>query len=318
MKQLRHRIHRRIARHFPVDLGGARDTVLLAGSGRSGTTWVGDLVNYRNNFRVLFEPFHPVQSRAAAGFSYREYLRPAEASVKAATIRKVLEGRVRDPKWIDRHNHRILAHRRLVKGVRANLMLKWIRIHCPHVRIIYLLRHPCAVAISRMQMGWEANLRLFLDQPHLMADHLEPFRALLEETRDPFERQILAWCAENYVPLRQFEPGEAHVAFYERLCVDPEHQLPGLLDFAGETFNARVLQAVRRPSHVSQANSAIRSGDDLVNRWRRDVSRDQLDRAMRILGEFGLDRLYGESGMPLIAEDRALGTLPGPQMDNVS
>ena len=37
-----------------------KHTIWLIGSGRSGTTWVSSIINYKNDFRELFEPFHPM------------------------------------------------------------------------------------------------------------------------------------------------------------------------------------------------------------------------------------------------------------------
>ena len=36
-----------------------RQTVLLAGTGRSGTTWAANIINYANTYRFMFEPFYP-------------------------------------------------------------------------------------------------------------------------------------------------------------------------------------------------------------------------------------------------------------------
>jgi len=35
------------------------DVVFVSGSGRSGTSWLANLCNYRNDFRYLFEPLNP-------------------------------------------------------------------------------------------------------------------------------------------------------------------------------------------------------------------------------------------------------------------
>ena len=41
-----------------VDLGKGdhRDAVFLAGSGRSGTTWLSEVINYKGGYRYVFEP----------------------------------------------------------------------------------------------------------------------------------------------------------------------------------------------------------------------------------------------------------------------
>jgi hypothetical protein len=34
-----------------------RNTIFLAGTGRSGTTWLSNIINYKNEYRYMFEPF---------------------------------------------------------------------------------------------------------------------------------------------------------------------------------------------------------------------------------------------------------------------
>ena len=45
-----------------------KDSVILVGDGRSGTTWIANIVNFRKDFTYLFEPFHPVNSEICKDF----------------------------------------------------------------------------------------------------------------------------------------------------------------------------------------------------------------------------------------------------------
>jgi hypothetical protein len=46
-----------------------QDSILVAGTARSGTTWLGDILAGANG-RILFEPFHPQKVAAMAHLSY--------------------------------------------------------------------------------------------------------------------------------------------------------------------------------------------------------------------------------------------------------
>ena len=39
------------------------DVVLISGSGRSGTSWLANICNYKNDFRYIFEPLNPKKIR---------------------------------------------------------------------------------------------------------------------------------------------------------------------------------------------------------------------------------------------------------------
>lgn len=109
---------------------------------------------------------------------------------------------------------------------------------------------------------------------------------------------ILQWCIESYVPLCQFRSGEMHVVFYELLCLEPERELRRLFSYLNREMDNRIAEAVRVPSNQTRKSSAILTGEDLVNGWRKDVDQDQIRTAQEILSQFGLDKIYSESSLP--------------------
>jgi hypothetical protein len=267
-----------------------RSSVFLAGSGRSGTTWVSEVINHRNGYRLIFEPFHP---DICKNFRRKQYLRPDDRREEyLGPARKVLTGGIRSS-WTDRFNRKFVARRRLIKDIRANLLLGWMRENFPGMPIVLLLRHPCAVAASRLALGWRDNLPETMGQEELVEDFISPVEAKIRAARNAFERHVFSWCIDNYVPLRQFVPGEIHLAFYENFVVHPEDEIRRLFSFLGDDFDGRVYRALRRPSPLSRKGES-----PSVDAWRLSVSDSQLERVVEILGLFGLDRLYGEEAMP--------------------
>jgi hypothetical protein len=267
-----------------------RNSVFLAGSGRSGTTWVSGIINHRNGYRLIFEPFHP---GICKNFRRKQYLRPGDRREEyLEPARKVLTGGIRSS-WTDRFNRKFVARRRLIKDIRANLLLGWMRENFPGMPIVLLLRHPCAIAASRVALGWRDSLPETMEQKELVEDFLSPVEAEIRAARNAFERHVFSWCIDNYVPLRQFAPGEIHLAFYENFVVYPEDEIRRLFTYLGEDLDGRVYRALRRPSPLSR-----NGGSPSVDTWRLSVSGSQLERAVEILGLFGHDRLYGEGAMP--------------------
>ena len=270
-----------------------RNSVFLAGSGRSGTTWVSEIINHRNGYRLVFEPFHPGKVRVCKSFGRKQYLRPDDRREEyLGAARKVLTGEIRST-WTDRFNRKFVARRRLIKDIRANLLLGWMRENFPGMPIVLLLRHPCAVAASRRALGWRDNLSETMEQEELVEDFLGPVELEIRAARGSFERHIFSWCIENYVPLRQFGAGEIHLAFYENFVVCPEGEIQRLFAFLREDFDGRVYRTLSRPSPLGR-----RGESPSVDAWRRSVSGSQLERTVEILGLFGLDRVYGEGTMP--------------------
>lgn len=103
--------------------GDHRSAVFVAGSSRSGTTWLADVLNYRNDFRYVHEPLGPGQLASMAHYRSGQYLRPDKHAPRyVEPMRAVLSGRVRG-RALDRYNRKLVATKRLVKDVDANLLL---------------------------------------------------------------------------------------------------------------------------------------------------------------------------------------------------
>jgi hypothetical protein len=282
-----------------------RACILLAGSGRGGTTWLAETINYDNSFRFMFEPFNGLRVQQCQKFGDCQYLRPQDNdSAYLGAAKSIFSGRLRNG-WVDAYNRRLKADRRLVKDIRVNLLLGWIRAHFPEIPIILLMRHPCAVAYSRCRERWPADLEgTFLSQADLMQDYLEPFRSALEQARSEFERQIFRWCVENYVPLTQFSPGEILVTTYENCLVSPRGEMQRIFDFLRAPFDDDVLKRVGKPSSQTRWNwrsrnaSPIISGESMLDSWQRYVSRADVQRAVEILRLFGLNAIYSADPLP--------------------
>ena len=279
-----------------VDLGKGdhRDSVFLAGSGRSGTTWLSEVINHSGGYHYVFEPFNPARVGAFGHFRSKQYLRPddtREEFLKPASL--ALTGALKSS-WTDRFNRALVARRRLIKDIRANLLLGWMRANFPGMPIVLLLRHPCAVVASRLALGWKDNLSETMEQQDLVEDFLLPMETEIHAARDAFERHLILWCIDNYVPLRQFAPGEIHLTFYENLLINPEAELQSLFTFLGEDLDDRTCDRLDRPSPLSRKDAPIPS----VDGWRVRVDACQLQRVGEILALFGLDGVYGEGPMP--------------------
>ncbi len=276
----------------------------VAGSGRSGTTWLQELINYQRDYRIIFEPFWCNKVPFVDHFQQRQYLRVTnnEPCFQKPALR-ILQGDFRN-EWTDRFNEPITYRKRLIKDIRANLLLKWLKVQVmPQLKIVFIMRHPCAVAVSRLKLGWE-NQKILAgleQQTELTEDFLKPFAHLKNDLQDNFEYGIFQWAIENYVPLGQFSPNEIHLLFYEEMLDNPERELSRLFAFLELPLKPALFDKFDRPSAMSRKDSAIKLGKNSINAWNQDISSKQAKRAIQILSYFGLDEIYGEEAMPYSA-----------------
>lgn len=283
-----------------------RSTVFVSGMNRSGTTWLMDLLNYRNDFRLIFEPFDHSRVALAVNFLDHQYLRADDDDPHfLAPASAILTGLVRG-NFVDQHNRRLLCRRRLVKEVRAQLLLPWLRRHFPEMPIAIIIRHPFAAAASRRASAADIDLDAdFLSQPQLVSDHLAPYVELIRGCSTPFERSVAEWCIENGIALASLAGGDAEVVAYEHLCTRPDDELRRLCAHARIPFGTSIRRKLRLPSSTTAEHDRLASdwsagGKSLVQSWIRRVTPEERARGLEILAGFGMDDLYGDDPMPLV------------------
>lgn len=222
---LNRRFQSKLRTNYYIDYSSGYDnTIFLAGCARSGTTWVSDIINHQNEYCYIFEPFwsEKINIFKKLELCNAKYLNCNTENQELLTaIKFVLTGRLRNS-WSDQYNQTFITNKRLVKAVRANLLLAWLHNHIPSLPIILLLRHPCAVVNSRIKLDWETSIDKYLVQEQLVTEFLAPFLGKIKQISnkgDRFEKAILAWAIEKYVPLKQFNHDEICIVFYENICI---------------------------------------------------------------------------------------------------
>ncbi|MFI4860479.1 MAG: sulfotransferase [Phycisphaerales bacterium JB063] len=304
-------LQRSIAKRVYLDTHAPDSSVLLAGTGRGGTTWLSQLINHDHHYRLMFEPVIPDHVPTFAPLSRRPYLkRDTPDGAWGAALDRVFAGRLRN-RWVDTYNTKLIANQRLVKDIRLNLALPWIAQRYPRMPIVWLLRHPCAVAYSKLKLGWDTHLDLFLENAVLMADHLSPFRSLLANATEAWDRHVLMWCVETLVPMRTLQAGETHCVSYEAVCDTPWETLDGVFAYLGRPYRHDAMRrALTTRSATHRVGSAVITGADPVSSWWQHVTPEQRSRAGELLRAFGLDSLYSaDDPRPSCSAEDVIGVL---------
>ena len=300
------RLRKRAARAFCSRLyrdtnRDERRSFMIAGTGRSGTTWLAEIVRSQVACRLMFEPFNPRKVRAYRSYNYFQYMRPGDSDAGLREYcRAVFTGNIRN-RWIDRGVTVLRPQFRLIKEIRANLMLKWIRTQFPSIPLLFIVRHPCAVVSSRLRLRWatDGDIAPFLAQPRLVDDHLADKMQVIERAKTDEEKHALVWCVSNLVPLRQFGAGELTTVFYENLCANPATEIERIFRQLEQSYRASVFGALQEPSMMATHGSAVVTGDNRIASWRKELTPRQIAAVLGVVEAFGLGHLYGESAMPV-------------------
>jgi hypothetical protein len=175
----------------------AAPPILVTGSHRSGSTWVGRMLAHAPGVVYLHEPFNADYydpGTCGARFHYRfTYVTPANEAAYYPHLRRTTalvynwRGALRAARgwrdvqaaWrmaADWRRRRRAGARLLMKDPLALLAAPWLAQRCG-ARVIVLIRHPAAFVSSILRFGWRSPLGELLAQPLLLRDTLHPFTA---------------------------------------------------------------------------------------------------------------------------------------------
>ena len=271
------------------------DSIVLASCGRSGSTWLAGLLNWDNEYRYLFEPMHHDWVDEFTRQPRYSYL-PSRGSSAAyeslqQSVTDAFSGRLSNP-WIDQFNPQRRPARRLVKTIRGNLALPGFVQACPDTPVIFLIRNPMAQALSVVRGGWNLNPEWLSDQTEFSRHYPELCRYLNSISTDPFQKAIVFWCIENFIPINELDRPSVQFTHYEEIVSAPATELQDLFRFIGKPFDERVLEKVQIPSKTSRRSDK----NDPLTRWRSQLTALQQKQAQRTIADFGLSGLYTEQG----------------------
>lgn len=286
--------------------GNFREAAWLIGDGRSGTTWVADLLRKSLSYRIVYEPFHPDCIAEKPSLPLNSYLRPGDtAPLSEVIVESVFSGKFSHERT-DGRNLSLVYKGLLVKDIFANLFACWVANQFPDLKIILLIRNPFAVALSKYKKRdwlWMTNPIDFLQQSTLFDDYLRPYEDLILGVGDDYiERQVMIWAIIHYVPLLQFKHERIHVVFFEDIYTNPKQEFSSLFEYlrpgSGYTDLSIPEKVFKRPSKVSGKESNIVMGNSPVDSWINELSSKQIESGFKILERFGLDKMYHENGLP--------------------
>jgi hypothetical protein len=297
----------------------------VAGSGRSGTTWIQDALATANGLRPVFEPLHPYLSAVGRRYAHRAVSAHEEHPELEEFLVGVCAGRGprlwtqyrHQSRWLfppperfwsktdagrtKRHWAKFLKEfprmtvaglRRqvLIKCIRANLMLPWIARHL-NSRVVMVVRHPGAVVESEIRNGWHATFALerFSSDETLHEITHNRYRNLLSRKLTQTQALTLRWVIENQWVMEGAAANGIAVFHYEHLRSSTEltwRELCSALSLTAVPDR----DTLTRPSQQSRRRrKSIPLEPGVSPRWMSGLSAEQTDQVRGILDAVGFD-----------------------------
>jgi len=286
------------------ELDYGRRPILVCGHARSGTSWILRTLGRAPEALVYPEPFLSTCGETPAtlaGYVPTGASAPGVAEQLDAAFAGLItthrHWRAKSPKLA----RRILGGFRVViKEVATLMYIEWVAERYDPV-VLIPVRHPCPVVLSQLDRGNYAPgwLNAMLGNERLMADHLEPFRAIMEGATSPLEATAAQWAGLNRVMATQLERHpDWLVVPYEPLARDPIGGFRALYDLVGLRWTRGVQRYVTRNTTTPDDDryTTTRVSADRIDAWRQTMTVDEVARVRAIVEPFDLPWYRADEG----------------------
>jgi len=230
--------------------------IVVLGFGRSGTTWIADIISKILGQLILFEPIHPSVTDLAAKFSYSS-VNGDELSESLKSFYADVLGKKHRKKWLMR-NHVPDRLEKIsesfldilweecsivgIKEIRANFLIEWFMKEL-NAKIVFIMRHPGATVSSIKgrsnfwEFGWPETYDMFLKRTiyheHYKDHQIVNCLDVVERAETYSEQCAVMWAITNAIALPELARWGLPVFFYEEFYDYPFASARALMRYLG-------------------------------------------------------------------------------------
>jgi len=283
----------------------SKQPILVTGSHRSGSTWVGRVISAHPQVCYVDEPLTPrnIPDHFNNGFNaWFAYITREWHDSFLRGYRKLLSGRFPGLKDLSRMTVRtwlkFFVYYRLFPGIkRQRYLLKdpiaifsseWLARYLDTKNIV-LIRHPAAFVSSLKKNNWTHDFNDFLRQPELINHHLPAYRdeivKCIEEDYDVIDQGILFWnLFHSYILEMKKKHPDWYFVRHEDLSINPTDEFKRIFQYLGLTFSAQVKEYLQmttaeeniseRPDHISHVLK--RNSRENIKNWKKRLTKSEI------------------------------------------
>ena len=291
--------------------------IVVLSFGRSGSTWISDIISKNLGGLLLFEPLHPETCPFAPEACYSDGYTLDD---RLADFLHTILAKQDHNRWLLRNHlfspleevsqaylEMVWRESRVLgfKEIRANFMIDWL-IERLDARIVYLVRHPAAVIASLRrrvnfwkEFGFETHWQLFLqhvaDNPR-HEEVLAPYRSLIHGARGQIEREAVMWAVNHKLATAALARHGLPTFFYEDFYEYPYPTTRRLIQYVGGDPQAIHPAHIFVPSMttIRTVHGLTSSESDFAAKgwaifWEDVLTQAELDEIMAIVRAFELE-----------------------------
>jgi hypothetical protein len=291
--------------------------ILVTGSHRSGTTWVGKMIASSPSVGYIQEPFFPDRRPGICGVTFPHtfaYVSDENGAAFYDHLKATLSFQFqygaalaalktpRDVAIMLKYGTEFLFSRTrraipLVKDPVAVFSTEWLA-KSYDMNVIVMIRHPAAFASSIRRLNWRHDFSIFLQQPLLMRDHLSAFEAEIMEfvksERDILDHAALLWKLIYSIVLK-YKSAHAEWIFlrHEDIASDPLIHFASVFKKLDLDFSPHVQNVIEDYSNAANSSNprkgssrfGKRNSKALIQNWKAELTVAEITYLRRKIGD---------------------------------
>lgn len=281
--------------------------ILIIGSHRGGTTWVGKTIGFSPWTYYIGEVFNRKSQLLTPNilvYDY-QYITPEINKHYEEQLEKILAFNF---VWPNRRGFRSLIPSRLkiikhfhnwigfprpiLKDPLASMSAEWLS-QTFEMDVICLVRHPAAFIYSLKKIGWRFDFHQFLNQPQLIDDLLHPFVDQFHpKPKDIIEEGALLWkCIYHVLSIYLQRNPEWGIFWFEDIASDPIASFKNIYERLGLNYPTWIQHRINSYSNKNNPVEAPKNDPFSIRRdskklreiWKTELTGDEITRIRLIV-----------------------------------
>ena len=275
-----------------------RRPILVTGSHRSGSTWIGRMIEHSLNVRYIHEPFNTDRKKSPLMYSF-EYVSSSSDKEYQEIIKSYIESfyssslktsliNLKKIRSIKRGYHFLIDYRNrftkrtLLKDPIAIMSAEWLyeTINCD---VIVTIRHPAAFIASLKVLNWEFDFNNFLDQKNLMFDHFDNYKSQIieysKDKKDIINQGILLWNTLYSTVFKYQEKygDQWYFVRHEDISRDPVLEFEKIFSFLDLEFKSFIIKEIINSSSNKNETELKRDSIKNIKTWKERLSIEEIE-----------------------------------------
>lgn len=289
--------------------------ILVTGTHRSGTTWIGKMLAADASTAYISEPLNVLHRPGvlrAKVYHWYQYICEENENEFLPAFQELTEfdyhlwDEIRSIRsrrdFLRMGRDFLIFYNGLMRGLRplfkdpfAVFSMDWFakRLDC---KVVVAVRHPAAFVSSLKRLNWPFDFQDLLDQPLLMRDFLEPFRGQMEAAKsdDVIGQSALLWKLIYHSVHTTLQRNPDFIAVrHEDMSLDPVNRYRELYKSLDLDFTPRVEKTILNasssdnPAEPSRKNIYAVKLDSRSNieNWKKRLTDDDVTRIRSMTGD---------------------------------